>query len=45
MEYTKPEIVPVADAIDAIQGVPKAGIGADSVNPHRQTLNAYEADE
>jgi hypothetical protein len=45
MKYSKPEIVPVANAISAIQGVPKGTSGADSLNPHKQTIAAYEADE
>ena len=46
MEYKKPEIVELAEAICAVQGA-KTGQMQDSVNIHlpKQTAAAYEADE
>jgi hypothetical protein len=46
MKYSKPEIVALAKAVAAIQGV-KNGARQDSVNIHLplQTAAAYEADE
>lgn len=44
MEYTKPEILAVADALDSVQSSKKpARAQADSNS--RETATAYEADE
>jgi hypothetical protein len=47
MEYSKPEIVLVGSAVDAIQSSLDKGIVAtDSTVPHEMTPSAaYEADE
>ncbi len=44
MKYEKPEVVTLASAVDAIQGVNKqSNVIVDS--PTKLTTNAYEADE
>ncbi len=45
MEYTKPEVVLLATAVAAVQGV-KGGTPHDNPNTDMvKTTNAYEADE
>jgi hypothetical protein len=43
MSYTKPQVVKLADAVDAIQGTVKPCHFVDSTQT--VTTNAYEADE
>lgn len=46
MSYTKPEVVEVSSAVEAIQGEPsKTSIYAETQQLHNATPAAYEADE
>jgi len=44
MEYVKPEIVLVADAVSAIQGTAKS-MGVDDNTLDKPSIPAYQADE
>lgn len=46
MVYSKPQIVVLKNALQAIQGQTKQGAVPDAVAPHnRPSISAYEADE
>ena len=47
MSYTKPEVVKLSEAVEAIQSVNKISTHADanSQSPFLATVNAYESDE
>jgi hypothetical protein len=46
MNYSKPELVALDNALTSIQGQTKMGAVPDAVVPHnRPSVSAYEADE
>jgi hypothetical protein len=45
MKYEKPEIVPLADALAAVQMIAKENQPHDLADPSETTVSAYEADE
>ena len=44
MNYTKPEVLILGRAVDAVQGTSKPG-GMIDGSPQQQSSSAYEADE
>ena len=45
MSYQKPELAPLANAIESIQGGKANGTPLDSQHVQKTTIGAYEADE